>query len=165
MSYRIFTDATADLTPELTAGLPEINILPMDIILDKQDFTYGPGGNISVEDFYRAQRSGEFASTSQIRPDVYLDRFDGCLRQGKDVLYLCFTSGMSATFQAACLCAGELQKQYPDRRIVCLDTLCASVGEGFLVLEAARQQAAGMDLDELTAWVEKSRLNVCHCSL
>ena len=162
MSYRIFTDAPADLTPELLAGLPEVDILRMDITLNGQGYTYGPGGTISVEEFYAAQRAGQFASTSQIRPAVYLQAFGDCLRRGEDVLYLCFTSGMSGTFQTACLCAEELREQYPDRRVVCVDTLCASVGEGFLVLEAAQRQATGMDLDELVAWAEEFRLRVCH---
>ena len=162
MSYRIFTDATADLTPELLKGLPEVGVLPMDITLGEQSYTYGPGGNISVEEFYRVQRGGQFASTSQIRPAIYLQAFGDCLRWGEDVLYLCFTSGMSGTYQTACLCAEELQEQYPRQRVVCLDTLCASIGEGFLVREAARKQAEGLALDELTAWVQENRLKVCH---
>ncbi len=161
MSYRLFTDATADLTPELMEGLPEVTVLPMDITLDGRSFVCGPGG-ITPAAFYAAQRAGKFASTSQIRPAVYLDAFEDCLRSGADVLYLCFSSGMSATCQTAQLCAAELRERYPQRRVLCLDTLCASVGEGFLVREAARRQAEGFTLDELAAWVLESRSRVCH---
>ena len=129
MSYRLFTDATADLTPELMEGLPEVTVLPMDITLDGRSFVCGPGG-ITPAAFYAAQRAGKFASTSQIRPAVYLDAFEDCLRSGADVLYLCFSSGMSATCQTAQLCAAELRERYPQRRVLCLDTLCASVGAG-----------------------------------
>ena len=162
MSYRIFTDATADLTQEMMEGLPEVTVIPMDITLGDRPYTYGPGGNITVEEFYAAQRAGQFASTSQIRPAAYVQAFGDCLRRGMDVLYLCFTSGMSGTFQTACLCAKEVHEQYPNRRIACVDTLCASVGEGFLVREAAKCQAGGMDFDEIVRWVEENRLKVCH---
>lgn len=67
MSYRIFTDATADLTGELLAGLPEVEVLPMEIALGERGYTYGPGGDLTVEEFYAAQRAGQFASTSSGR--------------------------------------------------------------------------------------------------
>lgn len=162
MSYQIFTDATADLTPELLEGLPQVSVLPMDLIIGGQEATYGPGGTITVKAFYGAQRSGQFAATSQIRPALYLECFADCLRRGEDVLYLCFSSGMSGTFQSACLCAEELRELWPQRRIVCIDTLCASVGEGFLVREAARKQAEGFTMDALADWVEEYKLRVCH---
>ena len=162
MSYRIFTDATADLSPELSAGLPEFSVVPMDLTLGERPYTYGPGGNITVNAFYAAQRAGQFASTSQINPAVYLRCFGEALRQGEDVLYLGFSSGMSGTLQIARLCARELEGQYPGRRVLCVDTLCASVGEGFLVREAARKQKEGLSLEELAAWVEERKLQVCH---
>ena len=77
-------------------------------------------------------------------------------------MYLCFSSGMSGTFQSAQVCVEELREEYPDRNIVCLDTLCASVGEGFLVCKAARRQAEGYTLEELSRWVTLHRLEVCH---
>lgn len=162
MSYRIFTDATADLTGELLAELPEVEVIHMDITLGDRGYTYGPGGDLTTEKFYAAQRAGQFASTSQINPAVYFRHFEPWLAAGTDVLYLCFSSGMSATYQTACLCAEELREWYPARKICCLDTLCASVGEGFLVREAARKQAEGLSLEELAAWVEERRLRVCH---
>lgn len=162
MSFRIFTDATADLTPELLSGLPAPVVLPMDITLGGRGYTYGDGGTITVEEFYAAQRKGEFASTSQIRPVLYFQSFGNSLQQGEDILYLCFTSGMSGTYQTACLCAEELREQYPDRHIFCLDTRCASIGEGLLVREALRKQADGMSIEDLAAWVEYHRLRSCH---
>ena len=109
MGYRIFTDATADLTPGMLAIMPGVTVLPMELTLGGRSYTYGPGGNITVEEFYAAQRAGQFASTSQISPSVYLRAFRDCLAQGEDLLYLCFTSGMSSTYQTACLCAEELR--------------------------------------------------------
>ena len=141
MGYRIFTDATADHSPEMMAGLPEVTVLPMEVILNGKSRVYGPGGDMDVAEFYAALRSGATASTTQIRPDVYFKHFTPCLEAGEDILYLCFTSGMSGTYQTAQMCAQELRESFPERPIRCVDTLCASVGEGFLVREAARKKA------------------------
>lgn len=69
---------------------------------------------------------------------------------------------MSGMYQVTNLCAEELRVQYPERKIICIDTLCGSVGEGFLVREAARLQAGGMTVEELAQWVEPNKLRVCH---
>ena len=162
MPYRIFTDATADLSPELLEGLPPVEIIPMQIEIGGREYSYGSAGSITTQEFYRLQRDGCFASTSQINPAVYFEHFEPCLLQGIDILYMCFTSGMSGTIQSAQLCIEELQEKYPERKILCIDTLCASAGEGFFVREAARKQADGLTADELADWVLQHRLEVCH---
>ena len=162
MSYQIITDATADLNDELLNGLPEVKIIPMHVQVGGQEYLFGPGGNINTEEFYGFLRSGQFATTSQINPETYREYFDAILKQGVDVLYLCFSSGMSKTIQSAQMAIAELQEEYPDRTILCLDTLCAAVGEGLFVMEAARKQAQGMDIHELYNWLEAHRLNLCH---
>ncbi|MBQ9189300.1 MAG: DegV family protein [Clostridia bacterium] len=161
-AYQIVTDATADLSPELMAGLPEVAVIPMTVLVDREEYTYGPGGNISAAQFYAYQRIGRFASTAGVNPYTYATFFEPILRQGKDILYLGFSSGLSGMIQSAMLCADELAERYPGRKIVCVDTLCASVGEGFLVHEAAQMQAQGMSLDELTEWVYANCLCVNH---
>lgn len=161
-AYQIFTDATADLNAVMLSGLPHVEIIPMEVEIGGRTYTYGPHGNISVDAFYQLQKAGNFATTTQINPSTYLEYFEPCLRQGTDILYLCFTSGMSSTIQSAKLCMDELKEKYPDRTILCIDTLCASVGEGFLVREAARKQAEGLSLDQLAAWITEHRLQVCH---
>lgn len=161
-AYQIFTDATADFSKGLLEKQPNIQVIPMEVEIGGRRYLYGPGGNLTTAEFYALQKSGNYASTSQINPDVYFRVFEPVLRAGKDILYLCFSSGMSGTFQTARLCAEELRKKYPDRQILCMDTLCASAGEGFLVCEAARRQAEGFALDELARWVEQNRLKVCH---
>lgn len=162
ISYQIFTDATADMSPEMLFGLPHIEIIPMQLEICDREYSYGPFGTISTGEFYHYQREGNFARTSQVNPSIYFEHFEKYLRHGQDVLYLCFSSGMSGTFQSAQLCMEDLRQQYPDRRILCVDTLCASVGEGFLVREAARKQKEGMDIEELAAWVIEHRIEVCH---
>ncbi len=159
--YKIVTDATCDLTDEW-AGRIGVDIIPMDVELDGEAYLFGPGGNITGLEFFRAMAAGKLGSTSQISPARYEEHFVPYLDQGLDVLYLCFSSGLSGTIQAAQICMADLRERYPGRKLVCIDTLCASAGEGFLVNAAAEQQAAGMDLDALCAWVEQRIPHVCH---
>ena len=160
--YRIFTDATSDLTDAPMAGLPTVEIIPMEIEIDGRTYQYGPKGTITVSEFYDLQKGGADVKTTRINPWTYRSCFEPVLQKGLDILYLCFSSGLSGTIMSARLSAEELQEDYPERRIICIDTLCASLGEGFLVREAARKQSEGLSLDELVQWVTGHRLEVCH---
>lgn len=161
-TYRIFTDVTADFSASMLNGLPSIEMIPMEVVVGDDRYVYGPCGNLSVKQFYAMQREGMFATTSQINPDVYKIAFEAALKSGYDVLYLGFSSGMSGTLNAANLCMAALREEYPQRKLICIDTLCASVGESFLVREAARKQYEGMTMEQLATWVEQERLKVCH---
>lgn len=160
--YKIFTDATADFPAGMAAGMPRVEIIPMEVTAGSDSFLYGPGGNLTVAQFYAMQRGGKFATTSQINPAAYVQFFESALKEGFDVLYLCFSSGMSGCFGNARLCMDDLREAYPDRKLICLDTLAASAGEALLVAEAARRQQEGMMLGDLAAWVEAHRLQACH---
>ena len=162
MGYQIITDATADLNDELLSGLPKVRIIPMHVEVGGKEYLFGPGGSIDCGEFYGCLRNGQFASTSQINPEVYREHFEAILKEGKDVLYLCFSSGLSGTIQSARIAIADLQEEYPERTILCLDTLCAAVGEGLLVMEAARKQMEGMDIHALYRWLEEHRLKLCH---
>ena len=96
--YQIFTDATADLTAKMVEGLPSVKVIPMQVEIGGKEYTYGSSGTITAEEFYGLQRSGQFGSTSQINSAVYLEYLEPDLAEGRDVLYLCFTSGMSGTY-------------------------------------------------------------------
>ena len=134
----------------------------MQVEINGEQYTYGPYGNLPVPVFYELQRQGHFASTSQINPQTYHFYFNRALMQGMDVLYLGFSSGMSGCMQSAGSTAEVLKEKYPERKFICIDKLCASVGEGFLVQEAAARQAEGMEIEELAQWVRENRLKVCH---
>lgn len=161
-NYRIFSDATCDLNSGLMQDLPEIVIIPMPVTVGGTDYLYGDGGNLEVNDFYKMLSSGEFASTAAINPDTYTRYFEPCLIAGMDIIYLCFSSGMSSTLQNAMISAGDLREKYPERTITVIDTLCAAPGEGILVMEAAKKQAEGMSYRNLTEWLCDNRLRVCH---
>ena len=162
MTYQIITDATADLNDELLSGLPEVRIIPMNVQVNGREYLFGPGGKIDCDEFYAFLRNGQFASTSQINPATYREYFEPILQDGRDLLYLCFSSGLSRTIESARTAIAELQEEYPERTILCLDTLCAAVGEGLFVMEAARKQIQGMDIHSLYNWLEEHRLNLCH---
>ncbi len=160
--YKIFTDATADFCPSMLEGLPRIEVIPMEVLVGDDSFLYGPVSTLNVKEFYAMQRGGKFAATSQITPTTYRKSFEPALKAGYDILYLGFSSGMSGCFNNARLCMNDLREAYPERKLICIDTLCASVGESFLVCEAARKQYEGLTIDELAAWVDAQKLNVCH---
>lgn len=156
--YQIFTDATSDLNEDLET----VKIIPMNVEIGDKEFVYGPQGNISCSEFYGLQKQGKYASTSQINVLEYEKYFEEALKEGKDVLYISFSSGMSGTYQTACLCKNELEESYPDNRIICIDSLCAAVGEGLLIKEVDKKKREGMSMDELVDWVENNKMHLCH---
>ncbi|MCH3972438.1 MAG: DegV family protein [Oscillospiraceae bacterium] len=161
-NYCLLTDTTAELTPALAQEL-DVEVIPMPLVLDGVSYQFTTfDDKLSVSDFYNQLRAGKFAHTSQINETVYQEFFEKYLKKGIDVLYFCFSSGMSNTYHIACQCIEELRKKYPERRIECLDTLCASVGEGLLVFSAAKMRLAGSSLDEVLQWATDHRDSVCH---
>lgn len=160
--YQIITDATADLSPEQVCRLG-VDVIPMALDLDGTSYTFGSeNDSITTEEFYTQLRQGKMATTSQINPTIYQEHFTRFLNQGLDILYICFSSGLSGTIQAARLCMADLREAYPGRALLCVDSLCATGGEGFLVREAVARQRAGLPVDELAQWLEEEKLHVCH---
>lgn len=156
MSYKIVTDSTADMDWTLW----DAEVIKMDVSLDGEPYSYGPGGSLDVAEFYRRQKEGARVSTSQISPDAFMRFFKPLLDSGEDILYLCFSSGLSGTYQSACIAFGELREKYPDRTLICIDSLAASIREGFLVYEACRRKKEGMDISQLENWVKDSNSKI-----
>ncbi len=157
-SYVIFTDSAADLSGEMLEKLGVISV-PLNVFM--KDTPAHPC-TLRGADFYRALREGEVACTSAANLSVFREMFSEVLDQGKDILYLSFSSALSCMYQSAKIAAGELRHDYPERRITVLDTLCASMGEGLLVYHAAMQKRQGLSLDELAAYVTENRLKLIH---
>lgn len=162
MGYQIFTDATADLTDSFMAGLPHVEVIPMRVEICNREFTYGPGGDLTIEEFYQMQRAGNYAQTTQINPATFIEYFEPALKRGDDVLYLCFSSGISSTYQTSQIAMRELQCQHPDRKVICIDSLSTALGLGLLVREAARLQGEGASLEEVADWVMEHRGQMCY---
>lgn len=160
MSYQIITDSSCDFTQEQYQAL---NVAHVDMTLlyngeEHSNFTEPD----QVKAFYDLMRSGVMATTAAVNPDGWVGVMEPFLAQGQDVLVLAFSSGLSTTYQSACIAAGLLSEQYPERTIRVVDTLCAALGQGLLVWHACQKRDAGMGLLELTAWVEENRFHLCH---
>lgn len=162
MSYVLVSDATLDLPQELVKRY-EIPIVPMVFNLDGSEIVHYPDErNMSNEEFYSALKTGKTSSTSQINPVTYVNFFTPFLEEQNDILYLCFTSGLSGTYQSALLAKDMLEEDFPERRIEIVDSLCASAGLGYFVYLAARKKEAGMSLEELKNWALSHRSRVAH---
>ena len=151
--YVLFTDSTTDLSPALIEEMDAV-VMPLSFTLNDKSYQNHPDGReMPMADFYTALRSGGTSTTSQLTMETLRKAFAPVLEQGKDVLYLAFSSGLSGTYQTACITAQDLMEEYPGRRVVCVDTLQASMGEGLLTFEAALLRKQGKSLDEVDDYV------------
>jgi len=160
MKYQIITDSCCDFT--------EAQYREFDVSYASLTVTYnGESHNnfseeSAVKGFYDELRGGVMASTAAANPEDWTNAMEPALKEGRDVLVLAFSSGLSTTYQSAVIAAKELREVYPDRKIHVVDTLCAALGQGLLVWYACRKRDEGMGIEELAAWVEEHKLNVCH---
>lgn len=160
--YQLFCDATNDLPAEVIDKL-DVKIVPMEVVLDGKSYVYDMyEKELSCAEFYAQLREGKLSSTSQINPVLYDELFRPILEEGKDIFYLAFTSGMSGTYQASLIARETLLEDFPERKIICVDSLCASVGEGMLLYHVAKQRLGGMSMEELEAWTYDHRLESAH---
>ena len=160
--YVILTDSSADLTAELAAELG-VEVIPLSFTMeDKTYFNYPDNRDIDPADFYARLRGGAMATTAAVNVADYTEAMEPILKEGKDVLVLAFSSGLSATCHSAQIAAGELMEQYPDRKVYVVDTLCASLGQGLLVWYAANLKKQGKTMEEVRDWTEEHKLNLCH---
>ncbi len=161
-AYRIVTDSTTDLSPELIQELG-VQVIPLCYTMEGKTHKNIPGGgDMTDREFYERLRAGSMSTTAQINMEEFQDYFAPILEGGEDVLYLAFSSGLSGTCQSAMLAKGALKEKYPDRRVEVFDTLAASMGEGLLVYHAVMQQKEGASLEEALAWLEENALHLCH---
>ncbi len=161
MSYRIFTDATSDL-PATFAEQLHVTVLPMGFTMEEKEYFYIPGrSDMPIETFFEKMRAGVAATTAQVNTFAFVEAFEPVLQAGEDVLYIGFSSKLSGTVQSAFHAAEELGAKYPDRKVIVIDSLAASLGEGLMVYYAARKHGQ-MRLEELAAWVEENKLKFAH---
>ncbi len=119
------------------------------------------GKSMSFSDFYQKMRDGAMTRTSQVNADAYVEMLRPYLEKGMDVLHLTLSSGISGTYNSACIAQDMLQEEFPDRKIYVVDSLSASAGYGLLVDTAYDMQQAGKDIDEVHQWILDNR-NRCH---
>ena len=153
-SYIIATDSNVDL-PNSLANELELAVIPMQFSMDGKDYTnYLDHREMSAKAFYDGLREGKTATTMLINQTAFLAFFEPILQTGSDILYLCFSSGLSGSCEQAELAAQTLCSQYPERTIKVIDTRCASMGEGLLVYLAANAKEQGQTLEQAAKTVE-----------
>ena len=161
-NYVIITDSSCDLPDSLVKEL-ELEVLPLAFIIDGKIYrNYPDNREMSPEEFYRKQREGLMASTNAVNVGDATEAIEAVLKQGKDVLVLGFSSGLSATFSSFQIAAGDLSEKYPERKVYAVDTLCASLGQGMLVYQAAKLRQQGKSIEEVRDWAEANKLRQCH---
>lgn len=162
--YTIFTDAAADIPLEWFCRY-DIQGVSMDYTLSEKTNMIFPGEAGAEEKsdcFYDALRRGEKTSTTQATPYKYIEAFSPVLEVGSDILYCCFSSGMSGTWHNALLAREMLKEQYPERTIRCVDTLSSSAGQGLIAIQAAALKERGKSLEENAGWLEEHLQNMNH---
>ena len=160
--YIIITDSSCDLPDNLVKAL-ELEVLPLSFIMDGKTYRNWPDNReMSPDQFYGKEREGLMATTNAVNVGEAADAIEAVLKQGKDALILAFSSGLSTTCNSFQIAARELAEQYPDRKIYVVDTLCASLGQGMFVYQAAKLRQEGKTMEEVRDWAEENKLRQCH---
>lgn len=157
--YVITTDNNADL-PESYYQEHGVGCGYLSYTMDGTHYTHE---NFMPEaEFYAKMRAGSMPSTAQVNPAEARQIFEPYLKEGKDVLHIAFSSGLSGTYNSCRLAAEELLEEYPDRKIKVVDSLAASLGQGLLVYLAQKKKEEGSDMETVGRWVEENRNHIVH---
>ena len=155
---QLFTDTSANLPVEIIDEYG-IEVVPFSYTIDGVE--YIPEREFDGKAFYAAMRAGSAVKTSMVNTGTFIDRFRTALDAGKDVLYIGMSGGISGTANAALMAKQELDEEYPDRKIVVIDTLAASLGEGLFVIKAAEQLKDGVALDKIEENIRAQVPSMC----
>lgn len=157
--YIITVNSTVDLPKEWLAER-NVPVIPLKYTIDDEIYTDMEG--LTAKEFFAKLREGKMATTSQINPEEAREYLEPFVKEGKDVLHLAFSSGLSGTCNSMRIAAEELEEEYPGAKVYIIDTLCACLGEGLLLYYALKQKAEGKTIDETAKWVEENKLHICH---
>ena len=149
--YVIFTDSACDINPKLLGewGVPYRSLT---FRFEGEEKEYS-NDDMSVVEFYDRMRAGGIAKTAAVNAEAFSEMFEGALKEGKDVLYIGFSSGLSTTYNSARIASLELKEKYPEAKIIVVDTLAASAGEGLMVYLTLEQKKNGATIEEAEAFV------------
>jgi DegV family protein with EDD domain len=160
-NYVIVTESAADLPADLVNELG-ITMIPMVFGFDNESYlNYPDNREMDIHKFYERVKNGEKSTTTLVNSKSFEEYFEPILKSGEDILYIGLSSGLSGTHSAALIASEELKEKYPDSKIVCFDTLAASMGEGLLVYYAAKLKQEGQNIDQVSQWLLDNRLNLC----
>ena len=155
---QLFTDTSANLPVEIIDEYG-IEVVPFSYTIDGVE--YIPEREFDGKAFYAAMRAGSEVKTSMVNAGTFIERFKAALDAGRDVLYIGMSGGISGTANAALMAKQELDEEYPDRKIVVIDTLAASLGEGLFVIKAAEQLKDGVALDAIEEAIRAQVPSMC----
>ena len=159
--YILSCCSTADLTQEHFESR-DIHYICFHFELDGKQYLDDLGKSIAFHEFYQAMANGADTRTSQINADEFIQYFTPFLKEGKDILHLTLSSGISGVYNSAMIAKEELEEKYPDRKIYIVDSLAASSGYGLLMDKLADLRDEGMDIDSLHTWAEENKLKLHH---
>ena len=159
--YVISCCSTADLSREHFEKR-DIHYICFHFYLDGKPYADDLGKSISFADFYKAMENGAETKTSQVNDDEFVAFFTPFLEQGKDILHVCLSSGISGVYNSALIAQKQLQEKYPERKIYIVDSLGASSGYGLIMDTLADLRDGGMGIDDLHEWTEKHKLELHH---
>lgn len=158
--FIIMTDTTADLPEDY---IKEHNLAVISLPYTIEGKTYTRENSLPEKEFYQMMRNGSLPTTSQANPQELASFFTNLIETtGNDILYIAFSSGLSGTYNSARIAVDEISETHPDAKVIVVDSLCASMGEGLLVHKAVTLKEAGKSLEETAAWVEANKLHVVH---
>lgn len=162
MKFEIMTDTCANL-PENIVEKHNLHMLSLSFLVDdKEYYSYEEGKTTDLTAFYEMMREKKMITTSLVNMDYARERIEPLLKQGKDILYIGFSSGLSGTYQAVSLAMDDLREEYPERKMFAVDTLAAALGQGLLVNFAIEQRQRGDDIEQVYDWLVQNRMNICH---
>jgi len=159
--YVLSCCSTADLTPEHFAER-DIHWFPFHFFMDEKEYLDDLGQSMDYTDFYRKMAEGADTRTAQVNSEEFVEGFEKFLQEGKDVLHVTLSSGLSGVYNSACIARDLLMEKYPDRKIIIIDSLGASSGYGLLMDKLADLRDEGYTLEELAEWAEEHKLDVHH---
>lgn len=157
--YTLMTDSSCDISDAMLAEW-QVRAIQMDVLVEGEESQ--KNNAVDIPTFYQKLRDGKTAKTSAINIADFREFFAEELKQGRDILYIAFSSGLSTTYQSSEIAAEELRAEYPDRKILTVSTLAASMGQGLLVYLAVQQKKKGASMEEVYQYVLDNRLKLCH---
>ncbi|MCL2861394.1 MAG: DegV family protein [Firmicutes bacterium] len=161
MSFVILTDGTSDLGKDLREKL-NIEYIPFTITSDKEGKDYVATldwENMSAKEYFDRMRQGDHFRTTQIQIVAFEEQFEKFLKEGKDILSFGVSSGLSGSFNASRLARETVLKKYPERKIICVDTLRCTGCLGLIAIQSAKMRDEGKSMEEIAEWIEKNRMN------
>ena len=157
--YVILTDSSCDLPDDIVKKY-QLEILQLDFIVEGEGSFHNDQADIGK--VYSKLRNGANIKTSAANISQASETIEALFNQKKDILYLGFSSGLSSTYQTVYMAGQELMEEYPERKMISVDTLAASMGQGLLVYKACQAKDAGKSLEENAQYIEDIKLKLCH---